>query len=139
MFDGRDRALDRMIRQNRRGRFVRRHDRRRLLRPGIAGRELRFFADFDGRDVGADNPLRVAHALLVAVIEPQRFVAEPLDHRQRVGHEEDGLAPPLELGELVEALVREALVANRQHLVDEQHIGIDVDRHRESQPHVHAG
>ena len=41
--------------------------------------------------------------------------------------------------ELVEALVREALVADGQHLVDEQHVGIDVDRDREAEPHVHAG
>jgi len=34
--------------------------------------------------------------------------------------------------------VSEPLVTNRQHLIDEQHIGIDVDRHRESKPHVHA-
>ena len=41
--------------------------------------------------------------------------------------------------ELVEALVGEALVADREHLVDEQHVGIDVDRHGEPEPHVHAG
>ena len=44
-----------------------------------------------------------------------------------------------ELGELVEALVREALVADGEHLVDEQHVGIDVDRDGEPEPHVHAG
>ena len=32
----------------------------------------------------------------------------------------------------------EALVADRQHLVDQQHFGIDVDGHREPEPHVHA-
>ena len=41
--------------------------------------------------------------------------------------------------ELVEALVREALVADRQHFVDEQHVGIDVDRDGEPEAHVHAG
>ncbi len=49
------------------------------------------------------------------------------------------LAAALEVGELVQALVGEALVTDRQHLVDEQHLGIDVNRHGESQPHVHAG
>ena len=53
--------------------------------------------------------------------------------------EQNRLAAALELGELVQALVREALVADREHLVDQQHVGIDVDRDGESQPHVHAG
>jgi hypothetical protein len=56
-----------------------------------------------------------------------------------VGHEQDRLPAPLELGELVEALVREALVAHREHLVDEQHVGIDVNGHGEAEAHVHAG
>ena len=40
--------------------------------------------------------------------------------------------------ELVEALVREAFVADGEHLVDEQHLGIDVDRDGEPEAHVHA-
>ena len=32
-----------------------------------------------------------------------------------------------------------AFVADGEHLVDEQHVGIDVNRHREAEPHVHAG
>ena len=55
-----------------------------------------------------------------------------------MGHEQDRLAAAPELGELVEALVRESLVADRQHFVDEQHVGIDVDRDGEAEPHVHA-
>ena len=54
-------------------------------------------------------------------------------------HQQDRLAAPPELRELVEALVGEAFVADRQHLVDQQHIRIDVDRDREAKPHVHAG
>ena len=53
-------------------------------------------------------------------------------------HEQDRLAAAPELRELVEALVREALVADREHFVDEQHVRIDVDRDGESEPHVHA-
>ena len=73
-----------------------------------------------------------------AVVQPQRLVAEALDEAERVGDEQDRLAAPPELGELVEALVREALVADGEHLVDEQHVGIDVDRHGKAEPHVHA-
>ena len=54
-------------------------------------------------------------------------------------HQQDRLPAPAELSELVEALVREAFVADREHLVDEQHVGIDVDCHRESEAHVHPG
>ena len=53
--------------------------------------------------------------------------------------QQDRLAAPPELGELVEALVRERLVADRQHLVDQQHVGIDVDGHGEAEAHVHPG
>jgi hypothetical protein len=53
--------------------------------------------------------------------------------------EQDGLAAAAELRELVEALVREALVADREHLVDQQHVGIDVNGDGEPEPHVHAG
>ena len=58
---------------------------------------------------------------------------------ERVRHQQNRLAAPLELAELVEALVREALVADREHFVDEQDIGIDVNRHGKPEPHVHAG
>ena len=54
-------------------------------------------------------------------------------------HEQDRLAAPLELGELVEALVGEAFVADGEHFVDEQDVGIDVDRDGEAEAHVHAG
>ena len=126
-----------MIGQHGRCRLVGRHRRRRLLRLRIAGGELRS-SPLDGGDVGADHRLGSPMPDFPAV-EPQRFVAEAARPSERVRHEEDGLAAALELRELVEALVREALVADRQHLVDEQHVGIDVDRHGEAEPHVHAG
>ena len=74
-----------------------------------------------------------------AGVEPQRFVAESFDDAQRVRDEEDGLAAAPELGELVEALVGEAFVTDRQHLVDQQQVGIDVDGDGKAEPHVHAG
>ena len=53
-------------------------------------------------------------------------------------HEQDRLPAPAELSELVEALVREAFVADREHLVDQQDVWVDVNCHGESEPHVHA-
>ena len=76
---------------------------------------------------------------MTPAVEPQRLVAEALDQAERVRDEQDRLAAAPELGELVEALVGEAFVADGQHLVDEQHVGIDVNRDREAEPHVHAG
>ena len=43
-----------------------------------------------------------------------------------------------EVGELLHALLLELRVADREHLVDQQDVGVDVDRHREAEAHVHA-
>ena len=40
-------------------------------------------------------------------------------------------ATTAEVAELVEALVREAFVADREHLVHQQHVGVDVNGDRE--------
>ena len=98
-----------------------------------------FLAFFDGRQIGVDDALRIAVRAGAAVVEPERLVAEALDDAERVGDEEDGLAAASELGELVEALVREALVADGEHFVDQQQVGIDVNGDGKPQPHVHAG
>ena len=45
----------------------------------------------------------------------------------------------LEALELLEALLLEGGVADREHLVDQQHLGVDLDRDREGEPHGHAG
>ena len=55
-----------------------------------------------------------------------------------VRHDDDRAALVLELVHAVQALALEGLVADGEHLVDEQHVGIDVDRDREAEPDVHA-
>ena len=82
--------------------------------------------------------LRIPFAAHLAGIQPQRLVAEPLDEAERMGDQQNGLAAALELAELVEALVGEAFVAHGQHFVHQQHVRIDVNRHGEPEPHVHA-
>ena len=89
---------------------------RRLLRPRVSGGELLFLADLDVGDVGANHALGIAEPLHPARIEPQRLVAESLDQPERMGDEQDRLAATLELGELVEALVGEALRRRRPAL-----------------------
>ena len=73
----------------------------------------------------------------VAGVEPQRFVAEALDEIERVRDEENRLVAAAEFSELVEALVCETLVADCEHLVDQQHVGVDVNRDGEAETHVH--
>src|SRR5438105_3830016 len=53
--------------------------------------------------------------------------------------EQDGLPTPSELGEFVEAFVRESFVTDGEYLIDEQHVGIHVNRYREPETHVHPG
>ena len=56
----------------------------------------------------------------------------------RVRDQQDGAALALELLHPVDALALEALVADGQHLVDHQDVGVDVDGHGEAEPDVHA-
>jgi len=101
---------------------------RRFDGPSGRLRQQLLFALLNLREVGADDALGVAVRHGAAVVEPQRLVAEALDQRERVRDEENRPVAALELGELVETLVREALVADRQDLVDQQDVWIDVDR-----------
>ena len=82
--------------------------------------------------------LRIALRAGEPAVQPQRFVAEARHQLELVRDEQHRAAAAAELGKLVEALVRERLVADGQHLVHEQHVGIDVDGDRESKAHVHA-
>ena len=66
-------------------------------------------------------------------------MAEALQRAHVVRDEDDRAAAVAQIVEDVEALLLEGGVADRQHLVDEQDVGIDLDRHRERQPDVHAG
>ena len=53
-------------------------------------------------------------------------------------HEQNRFSPALELAEFVQALVGEALIAHGEHLVHEQHVGVDVNGHRKPEAHIHA-
>ena len=73
-----------------------------------------------------------------AVLEVDAAAAERLDHRHVVADEEDGPARGGDLVHLAEALALERGVADGQHLVDDQDLGLEVRGDREGQPHVHA-
>ena len=53
-------------------------------------------------------------------------------------YEHDRLPGTLELRDLREALVLEIFVTDGEHLVDQEHVGLEMDRDREAQAHVHA-
>jgi hypothetical protein len=72
------------------------------------------------------------------VHEEHRAVADALHGGGVVGDEDQGAAAAAELGDAPHALALEGLVADGQHLVQQQHIGLDVRGDRECQPHHHA-
>ena len=53
-----------------------------------------------------------------------------------MGDEEDRAAPLLERGDHAEALALEALVADGEDLVEQQHVRLEVRGDREAEPHV---
>ena len=79
-----------------------------------------------GGPVGDDAPL----------VEQDRPVAETEHGGHAVGHEEDRPASLTELRHLAEALLLEVDVADGEHLVDEQDLGLEVggDRERRGAP-----
>ena len=75
----------------------------------------------------------------LAMIEQRDARAELLDEEQVVRDQHERSPCALEVADGVQALALEALVADGEGLVDEDDLGIEVDRHREAEPHVHAG
>ena len=73
------------------------------------------------------------------MLKHDRAVAEPLDRARIVGHEDDGPSRTLEVPDPPEALLLERLVSDGQHLVEQQHVRLDVHRHGEPEAHVHPG
>ena len=69
-----------------------------------------------------------------AVLEQHRALAQPLDRARVVGDEHDRPAAALEVTDPAVALLREGLVADREHLVEQQDVRLDVHRHREPEP-----
>src|SRR5262245_54234940 len=89
--------------------------------------------------IGIDHALRVTVRPDDTRVEPERLVAESRHQVQRMRHEQNRSASAAEFRKLVETLVRECLITDREHFVDEQNIGVDIDRNRKTKAHVHAG
>ena len=81
--------------------------------------------------------LGVADVAELAVVEQHRPVAVALHRGHVVGDEHDRPAAAPHLAEDVRALLLEGRVADGQHLVDQQDVGVRLDHHREGEPHQH--
>ena len=88
--------------------------------------------------VAGDGVLRRPVELDPALAQEDRALAEPLDGGGVVRDEDDRAAALLELEDLAEALPLELLVADREDLVEEEHVDLQVGGDREAEPHVHA-
>src|SRR5919106_6270387 len=75
----------------------------------------------------------------LAVVHPNDLLAELDDAPQPMADHEDRACLVAELSHLVERLALEAGVSDRQRLVDEEDVGVHVDRHRKGEAAVHAG
>ena len=84
-----------------------------------------------------DGLARLAVEHEVAVIEDDRPVAHGAHRVGVVGDEHDRAALALELLDPAQALDLEHLVADGEDLVDEEHVGIEVDGDGEPEAHVH--
>src|ERR671934_3049337 len=85
--------------------------------------------------VGVDDLVREAEGLDEAVLEQEHAIAEALDLPELVADEDDRLPLLLEPLEGDQALLLEGLVADRQHLVEEEDVEGDLDRDRVGETH----
>jgi hypothetical protein len=74
----------------------------------------------------------------LASSQPDRAAAHAGNNLRDVRDEQYRAAVPLYLRHLVETLLPESCIANGQHLVDDENIGVDMRSHRESKTHAHA-
>ena len=73
----------------------------------------------------------------LAGAQQHRALAEPLHGRRVVGDEDDRPASLLELGDPGEALPLERLVADGEHLIEQENVGVEEGGDREAKAHVH--
>ena len=153
---GEDRLVDRLVEAHAQ------HDRQRPalldrrdplaagLEPRVLDLARHLIAVAAGLDVGVHQPpevqlvvrardlVRLAERVNRSALHQHRAVAEPLDRAHVVRDEDDRLAGGLQPVELIEALLLERGVADGEHLVDQQHVGVDLHGDGERQPDAHA-
>ena len=90
------------------------------------------------REVAVGDLAGLAQHNGAPALEQHRAVAKAVDGAHVMGDEHDRAARVAHLVEDVKALLLERRVADCQHLVDQQDVGLDLDRHREGETDVHA-
>ena len=92
-----------------------------------------------------EQPVVLRHRLTCRPVEGELPIpeqdsprAETLDGGRVVGDEHDRPAALLELENLAEALALELLIADGEHLVEQEHVDLEVGGNGEAEPHVHA-
>ena len=73
------------------------------------------------------------------MVQPDDPLAELHDGGHVVGDEEDRAAAGPEAVEVLEALLLEVSITDREHLVDQEDLRLQVHGHREPEAHIHAG
>jgi hypothetical protein len=89
--------------------------------------------------VGGEHAVDVALQHAAALLDPQRAIAHLADLRVAVRDEHDRGAAVDAPAQRGAGFFLELEIADREHLVDQQHVGLDLDRDRKAQAHDHAG
>src|SRR3954453_9584765 len=90
-------------------------------------------------EVGVDHLVGRPERPHLPALDQQRAVAVVRDRVEVVADEHHRLALGAEALERDHALLLEALVADREHLVEQEHVEVDLDRDRVRKPDLHAG
>ena len=108
-------------------------------RPGL-GRLLGPAGGAQPRVVLVDRNALVGGAVVddAALAQVDHALAHGLDAEHVVRHEQDRGVLLLQPLRELDALALEGQVADREHFVEDQDLGVQVRRHREREPHVHA-
>ena len=85
-----------------------------------------------------DHLGRVAVLLDLAAVEPDHSVTELVDRLHVVGDEDNRPPGAAEVLHPAKAALLELGVADREHLVDEEDLGLQMGGDREREPHAHA-
>jgi hypothetical protein len=102
-------------------------DPRRGREPGAGARQVR-------ANDGAGRP----RELHLSALQQQAPGTESLHRIHVVAHEQHGASPATgHLLHLAEAPLLKLGVADGEHLVDDEHLGLEMGRHREGEPHLH--
>ncbi len=73
-----------------------------------------------------------------AIVQHVGASAESSERLEVMTHEQDRHSLVLQLAQLRHTARRESRVANRERFIDDENLGVDVDRNRERQPYEHA-